>query len=108
MGLNGSEAGETCSQSHHIFCVGVEMPFRQFVTQRYFKEGACEDEGDARRFLDAMRERFEGILADGPSGQDPLIEFGCHAAADRKKRGVGRPETFADLASPSSVANLDG
>jgi RNA-directed DNA polymerase len=26
-----------------------------------------------------------------------LIEFGRHAAADHKKRGVGRPETFAFL-----------
>lgn len=26
-----------------------------------------------------------------------LIEFGCHAAANRKKRGVGKPETFAFL-----------
>jgi hypothetical protein len=26
-----------------------------------------------------------------------LIEFGRHAAAERKKRGIGRPETFAFL-----------
>jgi hypothetical protein len=56
-----------------------------------------EHEGDARRFLDAMRERFEAFSLSVHPDKTRLIEFGRHAAADRKKRGVGRPETFAFL-----------
>jgi RNA-directed DNA polymerase len=56
-----------------------------------------EHEGDARRFLDAMRERFEAFSLSLHPDKTRLIEFGRHAAADHKKRGVGRPETFAFL-----------
>ena len=54
-----------------------------------------EHEDDARRFLDAMRERFEAFSLSLHPDKTRLIEFGRHAAVDRKKRGVGRPETFA-------------
>ena len=43
-----------------------------------------EREGDAHRFLDAMREA-RGICAVTPPGQDPPIEFGRFAAVDRKR-----------------------
>src|SRR5882757_126665 len=56
-----------------------------------------EHEDDARRFLDAMRERFEAFSLSLHPDKTRLIEFGRHAAVDRKKRGVGRPETFAFL-----------
>jgi hypothetical protein len=51
-----------------------------------------EHEDDARRFLDAMRERFEAFSLSLHPDKTRLIEFGRHAAVDRKKRGVGRPE----------------
>ncbi|MGY3610391.1 MULTISPECIES: hypothetical protein [unclassified Bradyrhizobium] len=46
--------------------------------------------------LAGLERNFEdrGILAVAPSGKTRLIEFGHHAAAERKKRGVGRPETL--------------
>ena len=44
-----------------------------------------------------MRERFEAFSLSVHPDKTRLIEFGRHAAADRKKRGVGRPETFAFL-----------
>jgi group II intron reverse transcriptase/maturase len=53
-----------------------------------------QHEADARRFWDAMRERLgEFALALHPD-KTRLIEFGRFAAADREKRGVGKPETF--------------
>ena len=56
-----------------------------------------EHKDDARRFLDAMRERFEAFSLSLHLDKTRLIEFGRHAAVDLKKRGVGRPETFAFL-----------
>ena len=53
-----------------------------------------EHEDDARRFLDAMRERFEEFALSLHPEKTRLIEFGRHAAANREKRGLGKPETF--------------
>src|SRR6202020_2730366 len=50
-----------------------------------------EHEGDARRFLDAMRERFEAFSLSLHPDKTRLIEFGRHAASDRKQRGLGKP-----------------
>ena len=56
-----------------------------------------EHEGDARRFLDAMRERFEEFALSLHPDKTRLIEFGRFAATDRKRRGLGKPETFSFL-----------
>src|ERR1700756_395995 len=56
-----------------------------------------EHEDDARRFLDALRERFGAFSLSLHPGKTRLLEFGRHAAAERKKGGIGRPETFAFL-----------
>ena len=53
-----------------------------------------EREDDARRFLDAMRARLEEFALSLHPDKTRLIEFGRVAAANRKKRGLGRPETF--------------
>ena len=53
-----------------------------------------EHEADARRFLDAMRARFAGFALSLHPDKTRLIEFGRHAAANRRKRGLGKPETF--------------
>src|ERR1700681_715588 len=53
-----------------------------------------EHEGDARRFLDAMRARFEEFALSLHPDKTRLIEFGRHAAVRRKRRGLGKPETF--------------
>jgi RNA-directed DNA polymerase len=53
-----------------------------------------EHESDARCFLDMMRERFkEHELSLNPQ-KTRLIEFGRFAAENRKRRGLGKPETF--------------
>jgi group II intron reverse transcriptase/maturase len=54
-----------------------------------------EREDDARRFLDAMRARLEEFELTLHPAKTRLIEFGRHAAARRKQRGLGKPETFA-------------
>ena len=56
-----------------------------------------EYEGDARRFLDAMRERLGEFALTLHPDKTRLIEFGRFAAVNRKRRGHGKPETFAFL-----------
>src|ERR1700693_5848968 len=89
---------------HYVFDLWAERWRRQeargdMIVVRYADDlvAGFEHEGDARRFLDAMRERFEAFSLSVHPDKTRLIEFGRHAAADRKKRGVGRPETFAFL-----------
>ncbi len=56
-----------------------------------------ELESDAGRFLDAMRERFGQFGLELHGEKTRLIEFGRHAAANRKRRGQGKPKTFTFL-----------
>jgi RNA-directed DNA polymerase len=56
-----------------------------------------EHEDAARRFLDAMRARLEEFMLSLHPDKTRLIEFGRNASADRKRRGLGKPETFAFL-----------
>src|ERR1700736_281543 len=53
-----------------------------------------EHEADARRFLEAMRERLGEFALSLHPDKTRLIEFGRHAAANRERRGLGKPETF--------------
>ncbi len=53
-----------------------------------------EHEADTRRFLDAMRARFEAFALSLHPDKTRLIEFGRYAAASRERRGLGKPETF--------------
>jgi RNA-directed DNA polymerase len=56
-----------------------------------------EHENDARRFLDAMRARFEEFALSLHPDKTRLIEFGRRAAVNRKQRGLGKPDSFAFL-----------
>src|SRR5512133_708488 len=56
-----------------------------------------EHEADARRFRDAMRARLEEFALTLHPDKTRLIEFGRHAAARRRSRELGKPETFAFL-----------
>jgi RNA-directed DNA polymerase len=53
-----------------------------------------EREADARRFLDEMRERLGKFSLSLHAEKTRLIEFGRYAAANRERRGLGKPETF--------------
>jgi RNA-directed DNA polymerase len=56
-----------------------------------------QHEGDARHFLDAMRERLQEFALSLHPEKTRLIEFGRLAVENRKRRGLGKPETFTFL-----------
>lgn len=56
-----------------------------------------EHEDDARHFWDAMRTRFEQFALELHGEKTRLLEFGRFAAARRRRRGLGKPETFTFL-----------
>src|SRR5262245_46447981 len=53
-----------------------------------------QHENDARRFLDELRQRMEEFALSLHPEKTRLIEFGRFAAINRKRRGLGKPETF--------------
>jgi RNA-directed DNA polymerase len=53
-----------------------------------------EHESDARRLLDEMRQRLGEFALSLHPEKTRLIEFGRFAAERRKRRGLGKPETF--------------
>src|SRR5262249_48864701 len=53
-----------------------------------------EHQADAERFLEQLRERLRKFGLELHPEKTRLIEFGRYAAANRKKRGEGKPETF--------------
>jgi group II intron reverse transcriptase/maturase len=56
-----------------------------------------EHETDARRFWDEMRGRLREFSLSLHPEKTRLIEFGRHAAVNRKRRGLGKSETFTFL-----------
>ncbi len=50
--------------------------------------------GDAKRFLDDLRERFAKFNLELHPDKTRLIEFGRFAAKNRQGRGLAKPETF--------------
>src|ERR687898_354682 len=56
-----------------------------------------ENEVDARRFWEAMRERLQEFALTLHPEKTRLIEFGRYAASNRKRRGLSKPETFTFL-----------
>jgi group II intron reverse transcriptase/maturase len=56
-----------------------------------------EREADARRFWDEMSERLREFSLSLHPDKTRLIEFGRHAVVNRKRRGLGKPETFTFL-----------
>ena len=56
-----------------------------------------EHRGDAKQFLSDLRGRFAKFALELHPDKTRLIEFGRYATANRKERGLGKPETFAFL-----------
>jgi group II intron reverse transcriptase/maturase len=56
-----------------------------------------EHEAEARSFLEELRARFAEFSLSLYPDKTRLIEFGRHAAANREKRGCGKPETYTFL-----------
>lgn len=53
-----------------------------------------EHKADAERFLTELRQRMAEFALSLHPDKTRLIEFGRFAAANRKRRGLGKPETF--------------
>src|SRR3984957_6295312 len=53
-----------------------------------------QHESDARRCLDAMRDRLQEFALSLPTEKTPLIVFGPLTAESPQRRGLGKPETF--------------
>jgi RNA-directed DNA polymerase len=86
---------------HYVFDLWAERWRRReatgdMVIVRYADDIVVgfEHEADARRFWDAMRERLQEFSLTLHPEKTRLIEFGRRAAAERKQRGLGKPETF--------------
>jgi group II intron reverse transcriptase/maturase len=86
---------------HYVFDLWAERWRRREATgdviiPRYADDIVVgfEQEADARRFWDAMRARFEEFALSLHPDKTRLIAFGRHAAARRRRRGLGKPETF--------------
>ena len=53
-----------------------------------------EHENEARDFLEELRKRLKEFALSLHSEKTRLIEFGRHAEDNRRRRGLGKPETF--------------
>jgi RNA-directed DNA polymerase len=89
---------------HYVFDLWAEQWRRREATGnviiiRYADDIVVgfEHEADARRFCDAMRVRFEQFALALHGEKTRLLEFGRHAAARRRRCGLGKPDTFAFL-----------
>ena len=89
---------------HYVFDLWAQQWRRReasgkVIVVRYADDivAGFEHEADARRFWDAMRERFEQFGLELNGEKTRLLEFGRYAAERRKRNGQGKPETFRFL-----------
>jgi group II intron reverse transcriptase/maturase len=89
---------------HYVFDLWAEQWRRreakgQMIMVRYADDlvAGFEREAEARRFWDAMRQRFEKFGLELHEDKTRLLEFGRYAAERRGRRGLGKPETFTFL-----------
>jgi hypothetical protein len=77
-------------ESHVRFCesVGVKLPHATHLIIGF------QHESDAQRFRNEMRKRLGELAPSLHPEKTWLIEFGRFAAERRKRRGLGKPETF--------------
>jgi RNA-directed DNA polymerase len=89
---------------HYVFDLWAQQWRRReasgnMIVLRYADDivvGFAHD-SDARRFREAMARRFEQFALELHGEKTRLLEFGRFAAARRKQRGLGKPETFTFL-----------
>ena len=86
---------------HYVFDLWAERWRRREATGDMIIVRYADDfivgfqhESDARCFLDMMRERFEEFALSLNPEKTRLIAFGRYAAENRRRRGLGKPETF--------------
>jgi hypothetical protein len=86
---------------HYVFDLWAQQWRRREATGhvvfvRYADDmvAGFEHAADARRFWDAMRARFEQFGLALHEEKTRLLEFGRAAELRRRRRGLGKPETF--------------
>jgi RNA-directed DNA polymerase len=67
-----------------------------------------EHRDDAQRFLDELRDRLAKFSLELAPEKTRLVEFGRFAARNRKRRGLGKPETFQFLGFTHTCATARG
>jgi len=89
---------------HYVFDLWAQQWRKRHATGdviivRYADDAVLgfEHEAEARRFLEDLRARFAEFSLSLHPDKTRLIEFGRHAAANRKRQGLGRPATFSFL-----------
>jgi RNA-directed DNA polymerase len=89
---------------HYVFDLWAERWRRReamgdMIMVRYADDTVVgfQHEKDARRFWGAMCERLQEFSLSLHPDKTRLIEFGRHAAQNRERRGLGKPETFKFL-----------
>ena len=86
---------------HYVFDLWAEQWRRReakggMMVVRYADDMVLgfQHEADARRFLEAMRQRLADFSLSLHPDKTRLIAFGRFAAVRRQERGLGKPETF--------------
>jgi len=71
----------------------------EVITVRYADDTITgfQYESDAKRFLKDLKERLQKFGLELHPEKTRLIEFGRYAAERRRRRGLGKPETFTFL-----------
>lgn len=89
---------------HYVFDLWAQQWRRREATGniifvRYADDvvAGFEHEADARRFWQAMRERFARFGLELHEDKTRLLEFGRHAAERRRQQGLGKSQTFTFL-----------
>jgi RNA-directed DNA polymerase len=89
---------------HYVLDVWVEawrkkVAHGDVIIVRYADDAVLgfEHRHEAERFLEQLRERVGKFGLELHPDKTRLMEFGRFAAANRKKRGEGKPETFTFL-----------
>jgi len=89
---------------HYVFDLWAEQWRRReakgkMILVRYADDliAGFEHEAEARRFWEAMRQRFEKFGLELHGDKTRLLEFGRYAVERRLRRGQGKPETFQFL-----------
>jgi len=89
---------------HYVFDLWAEQWRRReakgkMILVRYADDliAGFEHEAEARRFWEAMRQRFEKFGLELHGDKTRLLEFGRYAVERRQRRGQGKPETFQFL-----------
>jgi RNA-directed DNA polymerase len=98
---------------HYVFDLWVDWWRRRYargdvIVVRFADDAVVgfERERDAQRFLVELRERFARFGLELHPDKTRLIEFGRFADRDRKRRGLGKPETFDFLGFTHMCATM--